>query len=101
MFLRFVFKYKNNYLCKRIINLGTMDIQYILTHTDTKIKEWYKLAKKDYGVVGQAKTSYNGHDGISINFTENGIDKVWLMPFYPEYVSNGIDWVYACWQELK
>lgn len=76
-------------------------IQDIVNYTDDKIITWYKNAKLDYGVVGAGKTHYNkSNDSIVVEYTENGVCKTWEMAFYEEYVENGIDWVYRCWQEL-
>lgn len=78
-----------------------MTIQDIINYTNEKIVNWYKNAKEDYGVIGKGKTSYDAENNeIIVKYYENGEAKKWSMAFYPEYISNGISWVYDCWQEL-
>ena len=81
---------------------SNITIQDVINCTNDKIITWYKNAKLDYNVTGSGKTYYSEKDNtIRVEYTENGIDKVWEMPFYDEYVENGIDWVYRCWSELS
>lgn len=78
-----------------------MTIQDIVNITDSKIINWYSNAKSEYGVIGSGKTSYCSiKKEISVVYTENGITNNWSMDFYPEYIRNGNNWVFNCWQEL-
>lgn len=71
----------------------------VINHTNNKLNNWYKNAKLDYNVDGSANTEIVG-DEIKINYTENGVSKVWSMVFYPEYVSeNGLDYFFNIWME--
>ena len=76
-----------------------MTTQRILNFTNERLNNWYANAKIDYNVdgFGTAKIEDNK---VIVNYTENGESKVWSMAFYPEYISNGIDWVFNCWMEL-
>ena len=79
-----------------------MTIKDIINFTDEKNSNWYANAKRDYGVVGSGKTSYDAEENeITVEYIENGENKSWSMAFYPEYLSNGIDWVFNCWSELS
>lgn len=79
-----------------------MTIQDVIDYTNTMIISWYDLAKRDYGVVGSGKAHYNKDKNcVVVEYVENGEEKQWAMAFYPEYLENGIDWVYKCWQELS
>jgi hypothetical protein len=79
-----------------------MTIQNVINYTDEKILNWYESAKREYNVIGAGKTHYNkANNEIVVEYTENGDSKTWSMAFYPEYLENGIDWVYKCWQELS
>lgn len=68
-------------------------------HTDTRLSNWYKEVKKNYGVVGFATTKIEGNE-ITIKYTENKTEKTWSMAFYPEYVTeNGLDYFFNVWTE--
>ena len=78
-----------------------MTIQEVINHTDSRIEDWYLTVKREYGVKGAGKTHYNKKENsIVVEYTENGVQKTWSMAFYPEYLSNGINWVFDCWSEL-
>ena len=78
-----------------------MTIQNMIEYTNDRILNWYRNAKREYGVIGAGKAHYNkGNDSVVIEYTENGISSTWEMAFYPEYLSNGKDWVFNCWSEL-
>lgn len=78
-----------------------MTINEIIKHTDSRIEEWYVSAKRDYNVKGAGKAHYNKKENsIVVEYTENGVQKTWSMAFYPEYISNGINWIFNCWSEL-
>jgi hypothetical protein len=75
-------------------------INKIIEHTNNRISAWYLNAKKDYNVIGSGKAEYKSESNeIVINYNENGESKVFNMVFYPEYTSNGYDWVFNCWAE--
>jgi hypothetical protein len=67
--------------------------------TNNKLANYYKNAKLDYNVVGSATTKIEDNK-ITIKCTENGVDKVWSMAFYKEYVlDNGLDYFFNVWME--
>ncbi len=74
-------------------------MQNLINYTNAKLNNWYKNAKLDYNVDGFATTKIE-NGTITINYTENGVSKVWSMPFYIEYVmDNGLDYFYRVWQD--
>ena len=76
-------------------------IQTMIVYTDDRISTWYANAKQDYGVIGSGKVHYNAEENsVVVEYTENGVSNKWDMAFYPEYLENGIDWVFNCWSEL-
>ena len=78
-----------------------MTIQNVVDFTNEKLIEWYELAKQECGVIGNGKARYDEDiNEIIIDYTEDGINEVWSISFYESYLSNGISWVYECWQEL-
>jgi len=70
----------------------------IINHTNEKLNNWYKNAKIDYNVKGSASCKIENGSFI-INYTENGVSKVWSMAFYPEYLEFGLDYFYNVWGE--
>ena len=67
--------------------------------TNNKLTNWYADAKLDFNVIGSGYTTIEG-DSITINYTENGVCKVWSMAFYPEYATeNGLDFFFNVWAE--
>lgn len=77
-------------------------IEFLINYTNQKIKNWYKNAKIDYDVNGHGKTSYSAEKKeISVAYVEDGEKKTWSMPFYPEYLTNDINWVFNCWSEAN
>lgn len=78
-----------------------MTIQDIVNYTNIRIESWYMNALLDHDVVGEGKAFYDENtDTIIVSYIEDGVSKTWEMAFYPEYISNGLDWVYNCWSEL-
>jgi hypothetical protein len=72
----------------------------LIEYTNVRISTWYADAKKDYGVMGSGSARFE-NDKIFVDYTENGEEKQWSMPFYPEYLKEQkIDWVFNCWSEL-
>ncbi len=68
-------------------------------HTNARLNNWYKEVKETYGVTGFADTKIDG-DKITINYTENNVEKTWSMAFYPEYVTdNSLDYFFNVWAE--
>jgi hypothetical protein len=73
----------------------------MISYTNNRIANWYTNAKLDYGVIGKGTCKVEGNSFI-VNYTENGEEKVWEMPFYPEYVTeNKISYFFDCWMELS
>lgn len=82
-------------------NLEIANIQRMINYTNTKIVKWYSNVKKEYNVIGSGKAHYNKKNNtVVVEYIENGEQKTWSMAFYPEYLSNGLDWVFNCWGEL-
>jgi len=78
-----------------------MTIQDVINYTNEKISNWYTSVKKEYNVIGAGFAHYNKeNDSVVVEYTENGIQETWEMAFYPEYLENGVDWVFNCWSEL-
>jgi len=76
-------------------------IQNAIDHTQEKIKTWYEQVKTDYNVIGSGTAHYNkSKNEVVVEHIEDGIQKTWSMAFYPEYLENGIDWIFNCWSEL-
>ena len=76
-------------------------IQTMIENTNSRILNWYENAKIDYGVIGSGSTHYNKKENkIVVEYIEDGEQKTWEMAFYPEYLENGINWVFDCWAEL-
>ena len=76
-------------------------IQSIINHTNERIKKWYENVKVEYGVTGAGKAHYNKSENeVVVEYTEDGVQSTWRMAFYPEYIENGINWVFDCWSEL-
>ena len=74
-------------------------ILIVIDHTNTKLAGWYNNAKLDYNVDGFGKTTIEGNT-ITINYTEDGIEREWSMPFYFEYMNqDGLDYFYNVWME--
>ena len=71
----------------------------IINHTNARLSNWYKDAFNSYGVVGKGTTTIEGNQ-VTINYSEDGVEKVWNMIFYPEYViDGGIDYIFNVWME--
>lgn len=48
-------------------------IQTLVDYTNSRLENWYKTAKEDYGVEGSAKAVYSPeHESMIITATENG-----------------------------
>ena len=77
-------------------------IQAMIEFTNSKIESWYKEVFNSYGIKGAGKAHYNKqNDEVVVEYTENGKQQTWSMPFYPEYLEdNGLSWVFNCWMEL-
>ena len=73
-------------------------IKNIVENTNERMITWYENAKVDYNVDGQGEcVYYEKMDLIQITYIENKVLKTWNMPFYPEYIENGLNWVFDCW----
>ncbi len=72
--------------------------QTVIERTNNRIGAWYINAKKDFNVVGSGTCKIEGNEFI-VNFIENGVSKEWKMAFYPEYLENGVDYLFNCWAE--
>lgn len=75
-------------------------MEKLIQHTNQKLKNWYDNAKLDYDVIGTAKAVIENGLFI-INYTENGIQKKWSVPFYTEYLSLDINYFFNVWSEQK
>lgn len=73
-------------------------MQRLTNHINKKLANWYLNAKRDHGIVGSGSVRFENELAI-IDYIENGVSKTWSMVFYPEYISNGLDWVYDVWME--
>ena len=77
-------------------------IQIAIHYTNKRIASWYADAKKDYNVNGSGSAHYNkATDEVVVEYLENGVQKTWSMCFFPEYLENGINWIFDCWAELS
>lgn len=71
----------------------------IENYTNNKLNNWYKNAKLDFNVYGSGTTKIEKNE-IKINYTENGVSKIWSMAFYPEYATeNGLGYFFNVWAE--
>jgi len=78
-----------------------MTIQDVINYTNEKISNWYANVKKEYGVIGLGTAHYNKKtNSVVVEYKEDGVQNTWEMAFYPEYLENGVDWVFNCWSEL-
>ena len=76
-------------------------IQEIINYTNKRIENWYKNVLIDYNVKGSGNAHYNQKESkIVVEYIEDGIMKEWEMYFVPEYLTNGIDWIFDCWSSL-
>lgn len=74
-------------------------MQNLIHHTNTKIANWYSNAKKDFGITGEGSARIE-NDTVIVDYTENGEQKTWSMPFFPEYAKTQTkDFIYLCWSE--
>jgi hypothetical protein len=72
----------------------------LIEYTNVQIAKWYLDVKNNYGVIGSGKVRFTS-DSVIIDYIENGEEKTWSMPFYPEYLkTQKKDWVFNCWCEL-
>lgn len=77
---------------------NSITIQEIIEFTNSELKRWYCDVKDEYGVIGDGEASYDAENNvIRVVYTENGVINTWEICFYPEYVENGINWVFNCW----
>jgi hypothetical protein len=71
----------------------------LANYTNSRIENWYRNAKLDYGVTGHGKVRF-GENEVFIDYTENGVEKTWSMAFYPEYIlNNGISYIFDVWMD--
>lgn len=70
----------------------------LVNYTNSRLKNWYETAKLEYNVIGSGHLKIE-NDRAIINYTENGEDKVWSMFFVPEYLNNGIDYIFNVWMD--
>lgn len=76
-------------------------IEAMIAHTNKRIVTWYENVKLDYGVIGEGVASYKEEESkVIVEYIEDGEAKNWEMYFVPEYLENGIDWVFDCWGAL-
>ena len=77
-------------------------IQGLIEYTNSEIDRWYENAEKEYGVIGFGNAKYNeSENSFNVNYTENGVENVWSIPFYPEYLkTQKISWIFECWSSL-
>jgi len=78
----------------------TTIINKVINHTQELLNDWYKEVKKVYEVNGAAIIYFN-ENNMFVEYVEDGIKKTWSMCFYPEYIENGINWVFNCWMEVR
>jgi len=75
-------------------------ITAMIAHTNERINAWYESTLEFHGLEGKGFATYNeAENKVTVEYTEEGEDKVWSMAFYPEYISNGFNYVYNCWME--
>lgn len=72
------------------------ELQYI-AKTNIKIANWYENAKQDFNIDGVGLATIE-NDIITINYTENGINKTWSMCFYLEN-QMPLDYYFNVWME--
>ena len=72
----------------------------LIEYTNKRISNWYVNARIDYGVIGHGKLRFEDNKAI-VDYVENGEQKTWSMPFYPEYLKEQkINWIFDCWMSL-
>ena len=78
-----------------------MTIQAMINNTNERINNWYANVKEEYGVKGSGSAHYSKEENkVVVEYVENGVQNTWEMAFYPEYMENGLNWVFNCWSEL-
>ena len=70
----------------------------LINYTNEKLNNWYSNAKLDYNVVGKGSLTIENNKA-TINFTENGVEKVWSMYFELEYSKNNLDYIFSVWMD--
>lgn len=70
----------------------------LINYTNERLNNWYYNAKLDYSVIGSGCLKIENNKAI-INFTENGVEKVWSMFFVEEYIENGLDYIFNVWMD--
>lgn len=78
----------------------TEQIEKLVDYTNNRLKNWYKVVKEDYGVIGSAKATYSiEHDSITITAIEDGKK---LEDCKVSYVSTEAkDYAFNVWSELS
>ena len=70
----------------------------LINYTNERLNNWYSNAKLDYNVVGKGSLTIENNKA-TINFTENGVEKVWSMYFELEYSKNNLDYIFSVWMD--
>ena len=68
-----------------------------VTYTNARLTDWYKNLNEEYGVVGEAKCTYNeGTNKIEIKAVENGEELFFSMSFFNHLE---VDYYFNVWME--
>lgn len=71
-------------------------IKKILYYTQKKLDNWYVDVKLDYGIIGEAKVTYdNSTDNFIVNYTEDGATVIWESGCWA--LDESIDYVFTIW----
>jgi hypothetical protein len=74
------------------------NVNQILSYTNKKLENWYKNAKIDFGVNGDAIAEYDSKtDSIVITYTEDGKKKTFSVS---NFESEKISFVFDVWAEM-
>jgi hypothetical protein len=75
--------------------------EMVINYTNSRLKNWYDTVKREYNVIGEGTTSIVDNE-IFIKYTEDGVERVWKMAFYKEYVQdNGLSYFFDVWGEVR
>ena len=69
--------------------------QSFIPKINSLLVRWYENAKIDYNVDGSAVASIELND-LVINYTENGVEKVWRMCYLYD-LTSGAEYYYDMW----
>jgi hypothetical protein len=78
--------------------MRTKDVKQILSYTNRRLENWYKNAKNEYGVNGDAVATFDSENNtILITYTEDGKEKTFSVS---NFESEKISFVFDVWSEM-